>query len=192
LSSAGSCRADEHHLLASETFAPRGVARDGMEPYADIGAYSWLSQIRHVDVGPESRVVREIPAVVIGILVDDHMVRIPQPAVHEWVIVRRHAEVETIEPEAFARTTSQAEDVTRPKAASEASALPRMIQVVMRIQTAGIVADPSAVIILASFCRKTDENGTMPTTRSVRPRPLYRSEAERRRDSGPSGSRDKS
>jgi hypothetical protein len=50
----------------------------------------------------------------------------------------------------------------------------------------------AVVPALASFCRKTDENGTIPTTRSVRPRPLYRSEAERRRDSGLSGSRDKS
>lgn len=89
-----------------------------------------------MDVGSESRVVREVPPLVVRVLVDHHAVRVPQPAIDKWVVIRSHAEKKAIEPEAFPVSSAQDEHMPRSESAGEVSVGPRMIEMVMRIKTA--------------------------------------------------------
>jgi hypothetical protein len=95
-----------------------------------------------VDVGAEPDVVGEVPADVIGIIVDDDFVRIPEPAVTEANIVGSHGEVEAAEPEASGAAAREMPDVATTDTAGEAAMLPRMIQMVVGVVTAGIMAYP--------------------------------------------------
>ena len=52
-----------------------------------------------MDVSPKPRIVGQIPAIVIGIFVDDDRIGIPKPIAAVADVDRRHAEVEAIEPE---------------------------------------------------------------------------------------------
>jgi len=98
-----------------------------------------------VDVGAEADVVGQVETVVVGIFVDDDLVGAPLPVVAEAVVVGENAEVEAAEPEAIAPATFDAEDVAAAEAAVEAAMLPGMIDVVVRVIAAGIVADPFAI-----------------------------------------------
>ena len=103
------------------------------------------SQIHHVDVGSEPDVIGEVPADVIGILVDDDFVRIPEPSATEAKVVGSYGEVETAEPEAAGATAYEAPHVAAAETAGEAAMLPRMIQMVMRVVAAGIMAHPLSI-----------------------------------------------
>jgi hypothetical protein len=100
------------------------------------------SQIQHVNVSPESYVVGKVPAVVIGILIEDDVVGIPEPAVAEADIVRGNAKVEPAKPETVRTTTSETPVMARAEAAPEVSVLPGMIDMVMSIIPARVVPDP--------------------------------------------------
>jgi len=96
-----------------------------------------------MDVGSEPDVIGEVPANVIGIIVDDDVVGIPEPVVTVTKVVGSYGEVETAEPEAAGTTASEAPDVAATNTAGEVAMLPRMIQTVMRVVAAGIMAHPS-------------------------------------------------
>jgi len=98
-----------------------------------------------VHVGAEPDVVGKVPAVVVGILVDDDLIRIPKPVVGESEIIRSDAEIKATEPEPRGATSGEVEDVAATKAASEPAVLPGMVEVVMGVIAAGIVADPLIV-----------------------------------------------
>ncbi len=101
------------------------------------------SQIHHVDVGSEPDIIGEVPADVIGIVVNDDVVRIPEPVVTETKVVWSYGEIETAEPEAAGTTASKAKDVAATNTTGEVTMLPGMIQMVMRVVAAGIMAYPS-------------------------------------------------
>jgi len=82
---------------------------------------------------------------VVGIFVDDDLIGAPGPVVAEAVVIGEDAEVEAAEPEAIAAAAFDAEDVAAAEAAVEASMLPGMIDVVVGVIAAGIVADPFVV-----------------------------------------------
>src|ERR1700689_3647714 len=96
----------------------------------------------------ESNVVGQVPALVIRIVIDDHIVRIPQPAVAEANVIGRHAEVEAAEPEASRSAAGQPPAMIRPKAARKMPMLKRMVQVIVRIVLARVVAYPVIVAAL--------------------------------------------
>ena len=98
-------------------------------------------------VHAQPTVVREIPADVVRILVDHQRVAVPEPAIDGAVVPRRDAKVEAVEPEPVPVPSFEAELVARTESAIEMPMLPGMIEVVMLITTAGIVSDPSAVIV---------------------------------------------
>src|SRR4030095_7109325 len=100
------------------------------------GCGSAASEIFDVDVGAESRVVGEVPPVVVRVLVDHDAVRVPQPAIDKWVVVSSNAEKEAIEPEALPASSAQDEHMPRSESAGEVSVRPRMIEMVVRIKTA--------------------------------------------------------
>src|SRR5579862_246554 len=82
----------------------------------------------------------------IRILVDHHLIAVPVPACDDVVIVGRYVPINVPEPEAFAVSSAQHEDVLRAEAAAEASVRPGLIDMVMRIAGARIVAHPLIVV----------------------------------------------
>ena len=111
------------------------------------------SDIHYVDVGAESGVVGQIPAVVVRIFVDDNGITIPQPTIREIVIVGRDAEVEASEPEAFAVSSAKMEHVAAAKAAGEAAVFPGMIDVIVGVVATRIVAHPLVVVVYVRCLR---------------------------------------
>jgi hypothetical protein len=95
-----------------------------------------------VNVGAEPRVVGEIPAFVVGIVVDDDIVAVPVPAVAEGYVIGGYPEVEAAEPEASRAAASQTPVMFGAKAAGEATVFPRVIEMIVRIVAAGVVAYP--------------------------------------------------
>ena len=69
----------------------------------------WLlgSEIHHVNISSEANVVGQVPAVVIGIFVDDDVVAIPVPTVAESEIGGRNAPVPSVEPEAIGSAAAE-------------------------------------------------------------------------------------
>ena len=86
-----------------------------------------------VDVGAESGVVGQIPAVVVGIFVDDDGIAVPEPISSVVVIIGRHAEEEAAEPEALAVSSAKAEHMAAAKAAVEAAVFPGMLDVIVLV-----------------------------------------------------------
>jgi hypothetical protein len=83
----------------------------------------------------------------VRIIVDDHVIAVPKPAVTVSNIIRRNAEVEAIEPEAAGAAATQTPAMIRPEAAAEMPVLPGMIKVVVRVITASVVADPVTALV---------------------------------------------
>ena len=100
-----------------------------------------------VDVGASSRVVGQIPAVVVRIVVDNNGIAVPVPVIGVVVIVGSYAEVEAAKPKALAVSSSQTVFMTAAKAACEAAMFPGMIQVIVRVAAAGIVAHPIVIVV---------------------------------------------
>jgi len=84
---------------------------------------------------------------VIGVLEDGDLVVGPIPIVAIGVIHRSDAEVEATEPEARSVTASNVPNVAAAEAAAETAMLPGMIEMVVGIIAAGVVADPLAIVV---------------------------------------------
>jgi len=118
----------------------RNVGRPFSWRYKALG-----SQIHYVDVGAQPHVVGEVPAVVVGIFVDDDVVAVPEPVAAVGEIECADAEIEAAEPEAAGTASGEMPDVAAAEAAGEVAVLPGMIEMHAGIVTAGVVADPFAV-----------------------------------------------
>ena len=77
-----------------------------------------------MNVGAESSVIGQIPAVVVGIFVDNDLIRIPEPIAAVADIVRSNAEVKAAEPETRWAAASKMPDVATTKAPGKATMLP--------------------------------------------------------------------
>src|ERR1017187_5405364 len=104
------------------------------------------SQVLDVSVRTQPRVVCQIPARMVGVLVDDNLIAVPVPAHHDVVIVRGDVPVEIVEPEAFPVSSRHHEYMLRSKAPGEVSVCPRRIDVEMRVVGATIMPDPFVVL----------------------------------------------
>jgi hypothetical protein len=100
-----------------------------------------------VDVRAGSGVIGQIPARVIRIFVDHDRIAVPAPIIHIVIIVRRNAEEPVVKPEAVAVSSSEVILMAASKTAGETAVLPRMIEVIVGIVTAGIVPDPSVIVV---------------------------------------------
>jgi len=98
-----------------------------------------------VNVGAQADIVGEIPAVVVGIVVDDDVVSVPIPVAAVRSIKRCDSEVVTSEPEAVGASTNDAPDVVAPEATLITSVFPGMIEVETFVIPAPIMAHPFAV-----------------------------------------------
>jgi len=100
-----------------------------------------------VNVRSQPHVIGKVPADVIGIVVDDDFVGVPEPAIAEANIVWGNAKKEPAKPETPRTATSEAPAMAGAEAAREVSVLPRVIDMVMRIILAGVVPDPLITFI---------------------------------------------
>jgi hypothetical protein len=98
-----------------------------------------------VDVDSESDVIGQIPAQVVGIVVEDDVIVCPVPIVAITYIIRKDAEVVSAEPKTGGASTFKTPDVTTADGGGEAAVLPRMIEMEAGIVAAGVMTDPCAV-----------------------------------------------
>jgi hypothetical protein len=103
------------------------------------------AEILDVDVSAEAGVVGQVPAVMVGVVVDYDLVGAPVPVLAKAVVSGGRAEIETAEPEALTVATFDAPHVALAEASGEAAMLPGMINVIVGIIAAGIVAYPLIV-----------------------------------------------
>jgi len=103
-------------------------------------------QIFDVNVGAEANVVSEVPAVVVGVFVDDDIVATPIPVAAKTEVERRDAEVEAAEPEAAGTASGKMPHVAAAETAGEVAVRPGMIEVVINA-SALFVSDPCAVVV---------------------------------------------
>jgi hypothetical protein len=99
-----------------------------------------------MDIGAETRVVSEVPAWIVGIFVDDNVIRVPEPGVCVSEIVRSDAPVPVIEPEAVRAAADEAPTMCGTEAAIPMAMFPRVIEVVVRVVGAVVVTDPASAI----------------------------------------------
>src|SRR5689334_8867714 len=125
----------------TEDRAPFFVARD--KDRRRLAA----AEIFDVAIGAEANVVGEIPAIVVGIVVDHDLVAVPIPIVAVGIVIGCDAEIEAAEPEALAIAAGDAPDVATANAAGEAAMLPGMIEMIVGIITARVVADPLVLVV---------------------------------------------
>ena len=133
-----------------------------------------------MDVCAQPRIVSEVPAVVIRVLVNYDRIGIPEPIAAIVMVGRRNTEIEIGDPEAVSISAGEAEHVTRPETTRESSMLKGMIDVVARIIPAGIVSDPLIIGVNMRRFRVSALILKSPAFRCLRPLHLRRSRSANR------------
>jgi hypothetical protein len=82
---------------------------------------------------------------VVGVIVNHDLVAIPKPVIAIGKVEGSHGEVGIVEPEPLAASAGKMPNVIFADASSEPAVFPWVIEVVPRIVTARIMADPFAV-----------------------------------------------
>src|ERR1017187_5223062 len=104
------------------------------------------TEIVHVHVRAEPRVIGQVPAVVVRVLVDHDLVAVPEPVAHVVVLERRDLKSEAAEPESFPGAAAEPEDVLWTETSREPAMCPDVVEVVLGIAAPGIMSNPAAVI----------------------------------------------
>lgn len=104
-----------------------------------------VAEVFDVNVGAEADVIGQVPTVVIGIVVDDDLVGVPEPIVAVAGVKRADAEIKAVEPEAAGTAATEMPDMASANAAAETAMLPGMVEMEAGIIVSGVVADPFAV-----------------------------------------------
>ena len=100
------------------------------------------SHKRHMNVSAQANVIGKVPAYVIRVFVDRDVIAVPVPVVAIAGIVRSYGEVISVKPEASGTTAAQMPDVRATESSIEAAVLPRMIDAIVIVAAAGIMAHP--------------------------------------------------
>ena len=98
-----------------------------------------------MDVSTKPNVVGKVPTDMVGVIVNDDVVTIPQPVAAVADIERRDAEVEAAEPETTGSSTRQMPAMTRAETSGEVAVFPGMVEMKAGVIASLIVADPLAV-----------------------------------------------
>ena len=96
-------------------------------------------------VRPKTGVVREIPAVVIRIVVKNDWIVIPIPVTDVHVIDGCHAEVKPTESETIARAACQSIDMPTADGAGKVSVFPSTVDMEPSVSAPSLVSNPSSV-----------------------------------------------
>jgi hypothetical protein len=105
-----------------------------------------ISEILDVGVRAEPDVIRKIPAVVVRILIDYDLVGIPEPVTAEAEIGRGNTKIEAAEPETTRASSADPPHVAATEASGKPTVFERMIQMIMGVIAASIVADPTITL----------------------------------------------
>jgi len=100
-----------------------------------------------VNVGAQAYVVSEIPAVVVGIFVNHHVVAVPIPVIGVSKVKRGDAEVEATKPETPGIPTLDAPTMSTAEATLKAAVLPRVVLAKAVIIPPHVVPNPFAVVV---------------------------------------------
>jgi hypothetical protein len=100
-----------------------------------------------VNVSAKSYVVGEIPAVVVGIFVNHHIVAVPIPVIGIGKVKRGDAEVEATKPETAGIPTLDAPPMSATEATLKAAVLPGMVEVEAVVIPPHVVPNPFAVVV---------------------------------------------
>lgn len=103
------------------------------------------AEVLHVNVGSEASVVGEVPARVVGVVVDDDVIGGPVPGIAVVKVVGRYAKVESAEPEAAGSAAAETPDVSTSDLAGKVSVLPRMVEVIVGVVAPSVMADPTII-----------------------------------------------
>src|SRR5208283_694161 len=106
-----------------------------------------LSQILHVNVCAKPDVVSEVPPDMVGVVVDHDLVTVPEPIIHEAVVVRSHTEKEAAKAESLRTTATEPVYMAGSNTTAEVAVFPRMIKVIMGIVPARVVSNPRVVTV---------------------------------------------
>lgn len=98
-----------------------------------------------MDVSTEPHVIGEVVSVVVGVVINHDVIIIPEPAVGIVIVVWRNLEKETTDIESIDAAAAETPDMLRAEAASEASVLPGMVDVIIGIVATGIMSYPAIV-----------------------------------------------
>ena len=98
-------------------------------------------------IGAQPDVVGEIPAHMVGVVVDHDSVAVPVPAIAVAIVVVGDVEVVAVEPEPLSRSAAQYPNMAWAKATVEPPVLPRMFHTIVSILAATVMANPSAIIV---------------------------------------------
>src|SRR2546427_10905669 len=99
-----------------------------------------------MNVSAQPRVISQVPALVVWVLIDHDVVTVPHPVVDVGVVVRCNAKEEAVNIKPPSVSSLEPKDRVAAEAASEASVFERMIDAVVTIVTAGIMPDPVVVV----------------------------------------------
>src|SRR5208282_3614747 len=99
-----------------------------------------------MNISAEPHVIGQVPADVVGIRVDDDLVRVPKPAVAEGNVSRGNVPVPAVKPEAPRTAASKMPYMAAAEAARELTMGPGLFDMIPRIAGAGVVADPGLPI----------------------------------------------
>jgi len=109
------------------------------------------SHVHYMHVSPEARVIGEVIALVVGILVEDDVVAIPPPAVTISKFCWGDTEGEATEPESTRTTPFDTPYVVGTEATLKATMLPGVIDVEAVVVATGVVTHPLATVDVRSI-----------------------------------------
>ena len=95
-----------------------------------------------MNVDPKAGIVRKVPARMIGVVVDDDVIGVPQPAVDIVYVPGRDRPVPVVEIEAAWIASAEPPNVVRPEATRPAAVLPWMVHVIVGVVAAGVMPNP--------------------------------------------------
>jgi hypothetical protein len=121
------------------------------------------AQVLHVCVGAETGVVRQVPADVVRVIVDGDLIAVPEPVVDEAVVVRRYAEIESVEPKTISVAAFEPELVSASNSSRVATVFKGVIEVIVGIIAARIMSNPMVVIVYVRNVRVTGDVRLMPS-----------------------------
>jgi len=84
---------------------------------------------------------------VVGVLIDNDLVTVPEPIIHEVIIVGSHAEIKSTKRKPLRATARQPVYMARPNATAKVAVFPRMIEVIMDVVPARVVSNPRIVAV---------------------------------------------
>jgi len=100
-----------------------------------------------VNIDAESHVISEVPADVIGVIVDDDVVAIPEPVATVANVKRRYAEVIAAKPEATGASAAEAPYETRTESTLEVAVLPSVIEVEAVFVPSPVMPNPPPILM---------------------------------------------